>query len=74
MPSRSVVNNSNTSIATKRKTTRVTLDLDFEQHRFLKLFALENSIQSSVILRALLYCLETDEDLANKVIDEIFAE
>lgn len=75
MPSRAVVSKDNTSnSAANRKTTRITLDLDPEQHRFLKLFSVENGIQSSVILRALLYCLEIDEKLANKVIDEIFAE
>lgn len=74
MPSRSIVNNSNTSGAAKKKPTRITLDLDGEQHRFLKLFSIEAGVQSSVLLRALLYCLETDEALANRVIDEIFTE
>lgn len=58
----------------ERSTIRFSVDLDPEQHRFLKLFSIENGIQASVIMRALIYQLEVNEELANRVIDEIFAE
>lgn len=58
----------------KRKTIRFSVDLDTDQHKFLKLFSNENGIQSSIIMRALIYQLEVDEELANRVIDEIFVE
>lgn len=57
-----------------RKTTRFSIDLMSEQHRFLKLFSVENDVQSSVVCRALLYLQETDDDLANEVVDIIKAE
>lgn len=74
MPARNSSPQGETEIEIKRKTVRFTLDLDSEQHRFLKLFSIENGIQSSVIMRALIYILEVDEEVANRVIDEIFAE
>ncbi len=58
----------------KRKTVRFTIDFDSEQHRFLKLFSLESGVQSALVIRALVYLLEINEDLANAVIREIFAE
>lgn len=59
---------------TPRKIVRFSLDLDVEQKNFLKLFATNNDIQAAVVLRALIYCLETDINLANKVLDAIFIE
>jgi hypothetical protein len=58
----------------QRSTIRFSVDLDPEQHQFLKLFSIENGIQASVIMRALIYQLEVNEELANRVIDEIFSE
>lgn len=58
----------------QRKTIRFSVDLDQDQHRFLKLFSTENGVQSSVIMRALIYILEVDEKIANRLIDEIFSE
>lgn len=60
--------------ASHRSTIRFSVDLDPEQHKFLKLFSIENGIQASVIMRALIYQLEVNEELANRVIDEIFSE
>lgn len=57
-----------------RKIVRFSLDLDVEQKNFLKLFATNNDIQAAVVLRALIYCLETDVNLANKVLDAIFID
>lgn len=74
MPTRKSSQENEAEVEIKRKTVRFTLDLDSEQHRFLKLFSIENGIQSSVIMRALIYLLEVDEELANRIIDEIFAE
>lgn len=56
----------------KVKTRRYTLDLNEEQLRFLKLFALQHSVHASIVMRALIYLLETDADLQYAVIDEIY--
>ena len=58
----------------KAKTVRVTLDLTQEMHRFLKFFSIQNGIPSAMTMRCLLYMLETDINLAQRVIDEIFAD
>lgn len=57
-----------------RKVIRFTLDLDFEQHKYLKLFSLENGVQSSVVMRTLLLKLETDKKLREKILNMIFSE
>lgn len=74
MPPRNTSKKVETEVEIKRETVRFTLDLDPEQHRFLKLYSLENGVKASVILRALVYLLEVDEAISNRVIDEIFAE
>lgn len=58
----------------KRKTIRFTIDFDAEQHRFLKLFSLESGVQAALVVRALVYLLETSANMADAVIDEIFGE
>lgn len=58
----------------KAKTVRITLDLNQEQHRFLKFFSIQNGIPSAMTMRCLLYMLETDINLAQRVVDEIFAD
>jgi hypothetical protein len=58
----------------ERKVIRFTLDLDFEQHKFLKLFSLENGVQSSVVMRTLLLKLETDKKLREKILNMIFSD
>lgn len=58
----------------KRKTTRFSVDLELEQHQFLKEFSSENDIKASVIMRALIYLMEIDENIANRVIDYIFEQ
>lgn len=61
------------------KTTRYTLDLQTEQHRFLKLFAVSNDVEASKVMRTLLYLLETKSELPegstleDLVLDELFA-
>ena len=57
-----------------RKIVRFSLDLDIEQKNFLKFFATNNGIQAAVILRALIYLLETDENVMHGVLDAIFIE
>lgn len=47
--------------------TRYTLDLTREQHRFLKLFALEAEVEASAVLRSLLGELEGDAQLADRI-------
>lgn len=54
-----------------RRVTRYSLDLDAEQHKFLKLFAINNDVRAALVVRALLYLLETDFEIANRVIDVI---
>lgn len=58
----------------KQKPIRITLDLDPQQHRFLKYFSIQNGIPSAMTMRCLLYMLETDINLAQRVVDEIFAD
>jgi hypothetical protein len=63
-----------------RKVTRYTLDLEVQQHKFLRWFAIDNEIEASKVMRGLLYLLEAGNDLPagvtlrDLVIDEIFAE
>lgn len=63
-----------------RKVTRYTLDLEVQQHKFLRWFAIDNEIEASKVMRGLLYLLEAGNELPagvtlrDLVIDEIFAE
>jgi hypothetical protein len=50
----------------RAKPIRYSLDLSPEQHRFLKRFALEANVDSSVVMRKLLELLEQDERLARR--------
>lgn len=54
------------------RTIRYTIDMDREQHRFLKLFAVHNDVSASVIMRSLGYLLETRHDLATLVMETIY--
>lgn len=56
-----------------RRIVRFSLDLEAEQRNFVRLFALKNGINASVVMRAMLYRLETDPIFANQVIDLIFS-
>ncbi len=47
----------------KRKTVRFTVDLDPELHRFLRIYALEQGVRGSEVLRALLEELGSDPEL-----------
>lgn len=53
--------------------TRLTIDLDAEQHRFLKLFSIQNGFTASVLVRKLMQILREDEEFANAVLDTIFS-
>lgn len=57
-----------------RKVTRFTLDLEHQQHLALRTFALVNGIEAAPVLRTLIYLLESDPTLADRVLDELFAE
>ena len=57
-----------------RKVTRFTLDLEAAQHQWLRLFSLSNGVESSKVCRVLLYLLEADQSLQQRVYDELFAE
>lgn len=56
-----------------RRIVRFSLDLEAEQRNFVRLFALKNSINASVVMRAMLFVLETDPTFANRIIDLIFS-
>lgn len=61
-------------VVIKRKTVRFTIDFDATQHKFLKTFSYESGVKSALIIRALVYLLEINENVADAVIDEIFRE
>jgi hypothetical protein len=54
------------------KPVRFTLDLDREQHRFLKTYAAGFDAKASEVMRALLDELRADEDLAARVRDRVW--
>lgn len=53
--------------------TRLTIDLAGEQHTFLKLFCIQNSLTASRLMRKLLEILRTNEDLQEAVVDTVLA-
>ena len=61
-------------VAPKVKPVRITVDLNPETHRFLRYFSIQNGIPSAMTMRCLLYLLETDINIAQRVVDEIFAD
>lgn len=54
------------------RVVRFSLDLDVEQKNFLRMYALKANISSSIILRAMIYALETDIEFSNRILDLIF--
>lgn len=56
----------------RRNVRRYSLDMDKEQLRFLKLFALQIGQSASAVMRVLIYLLETENDVQYAVIDEIY--
>lgn len=55
-----------------RRIVRFSLDLEEQQRNFVRLFALKNGINASVVMRAMCFKLETDPEFANEIIDLIF--
>ena len=55
----------------EKTTVRFTLDLDKEQHKQLKTFALENEVGAANVVRVLLKRLEEDDELRVKVQAEL---
>lgn len=53
---------------------RYTVDMDREQHTFMRLFAIHNDVKAATVFRSMIYLLETRIDLATLVIDTIFRE
>lgn len=53
---------------------RYTVDLDREQRRTLALCAAEWEVDKSRIVRTLLYLLESDASLRDRVMQELFAD
>lgn len=58
--------------AGKPTVARISLEVDVEQKQYLQMFSIQNGIPASVTMRCLLYLLEVDVELQNRVIDEIF--
>lgn len=57
--------------ASADRRVRYTLDLTREQHRFLRRFAFDAETDASVVMRALLALLESDEKLAQRVLSDL---
>lgn len=55
----------------RSRTVRYTVDMNPEQHKFLKVFAVDNDVRTSVVFKSLLYLLETRSDLAILVMQTI---
>jgi len=51
----------------RAKTVRFTVDLEPQQHKFLKRFAVEAEVDSAVVVRELLLRLQNDKQLSNAV-------
>jgi hypothetical protein len=51
---------------------RISLDVDPEQKKFLQLFAVDNQISASIVMRALIFKLESDVDLQQDLLDLIY--
>lgn len=60
-------------VSYKTRIVRFSLDLDVSQKNFLRMLAAKNEINASVVLRALIYLLQTDVTLVNRVLDLIFS-
>jgi hypothetical protein len=56
-----------------RKVLRYTLDLEAQQHQFLKLFAIQHGVVGSKVMRTMLYLLEADKVFADRVLNEVFS-
>jgi hypothetical protein len=56
------------------KPVRITVDLDAERHRRLKLYALDSGARAAAVVRALLDELEEDPDLAARVRDRMHSQ
>lgn len=54
------------------RVVRFSLDLDVEQKNFLRMYASKNQISASILLRAMIYTLETDLQFSNRILDLIF--
>lgn len=57
-----------------RKVVRFTLDLEQQQHQFLKLFSYQHGLVGSKVMRTMLYLLEADPAFAQRVLSEVYAE
>ena len=53
------------------KPVRITVDLDPELHRFLKMYALDSGARGAAVVRALLEELGEDPELSSRVTDRL---
>lgn len=58
----------------KTKLVRFNLDLDISQHNFIKVYSKTVGIPVSIIMRALIYILETDDEVKEILNNIIFVE
>lgn len=57
-----------------RKQTRLSVDLDAEQHRALSVFAAQRGVRTAVVVRALLAELLVSHELADRVTEMVERE
>lgn len=55
-----------------RRIVRFSLDLEEQQRNFMRLLALKNNINASVLFRAMVYIAQTDPEFVNRLLDLIF--
>lgn len=50
---------------------RYTVDLDRDQHRFLRIYAIKAGVDASVVIRSLLQLLQDDPELSSRVQEQL---
>lgn len=55
----------------RSKPVRITVDLDPELHRFLKMYALDSGARGAAVVRALLAELKDDPELSSRVTERL---
>jgi len=63
-----------TDAPAERTIVNFTFEMDSEQRDFIELLTAKSGISAGMLMRALIYALETDERTMNVVLDAIFDE
>jgi len=56
------------------KTHKIAIEVSESQYEFLRMFASQNDIPPSHVYRSLLYVMQTDMNVARRVVSEIYKE